>query len=157
MAMAMPSAVEPFAFHTERRLVVLTGLQASNLEELLTHLRQVSGSCVFYHTHVAYLTQHFEKPKRDRTAMDLALSYRRVRAPVGRLGILAALRGTILCSPLLHARLRPAAAYRPIPGGAIHRSVDRQKQAFGAELCCRRSGKVQDRSRPADADTSIAV
>ncbi len=62
--MAMPSAVvAPFVFHTERRLVVLTGRKASNLEELLCHLRQVSGSCVFYHTHVAYLTKHFEKPR----------------------------------------------------------------------------------------------
>src|SRR5579864_813979 len=61
--MATPSAIAPFAFHTERRLVVLTGRKASNLEELLCHLRQVSGSCVFYHTHVAYLTQHFEKPR----------------------------------------------------------------------------------------------
>ncbi len=62
--MAMPSVVvTPFVFHTERRLVVLTGRKASNLEELLCHLRQVSGSCVFYHTHVAYLTKHFEKPR----------------------------------------------------------------------------------------------
>lgn len=61
--MATPSAVAHFTFHTERRLVVLTGRQASNLEQLFTHLGQVSGSCVFYHTHVAYLTQHFEKPR----------------------------------------------------------------------------------------------
>jgi len=62
--MAVPSVVvTPFVFHTERRLVVLTGRKASNLEELLCHLRQVSGSCVFYHTHVAYLAQHFGKPR----------------------------------------------------------------------------------------------
>ena len=61
--MTMPAAVQPFVFHTERRLVVLTGRKASNLQELLCHLRQVSGSCVFYHTHVAYLTQHFERPR----------------------------------------------------------------------------------------------
>ncbi len=59
----MPVAVEPFIFHTERRLVVLTGRKASNLQELLCHLEQVSGSCVFYHTHVAHLTQHFERPR----------------------------------------------------------------------------------------------
>ena len=59
----MPAAAQPFVFHTERRLVVLTGRKASNLQELLCHLRQVSGSCVFYHTHVAYLTQHFERPR----------------------------------------------------------------------------------------------
>jgi|SRR5579859_1099041 len=53
----------PFAFHTERRLVVLTGRKARNLEELLSHLYQVSGSSVFYHTHYLYLIHHFEKPR----------------------------------------------------------------------------------------------
>jgi hypothetical protein len=62
--MATPSpAVTPFVFRTERRLVVLTGRKASNLEELLCHLKQVSGSCIFYHTHVSYLAKHFEKPR----------------------------------------------------------------------------------------------
>ena len=43
--MASPkSEVNPFAFYTERRLVILTGRKASNLEELLFHLSQVSGS-----------------------------------------------------------------------------------------------------------------
>jgi hypothetical protein len=55
--------IDPFAFYTERRLVVLTGRKASNLEELLCHLTQVSGSCIFYHTHYLYLTHHFEKPR----------------------------------------------------------------------------------------------
>src|SRR5258708_14843692 len=53
----------PFAFYTERRLVVLTGRKARNLEELLSHLYQVSGSCIFYHTHYLYLIHHFEKPR----------------------------------------------------------------------------------------------
>lgn len=61
--MTIQATVAPFIFHTERRLVVLTGRKASNLEELLHHLREVSGSCVFYHTHVAYLAQHFETPR----------------------------------------------------------------------------------------------
>lgn len=60
--MAMPSP-ESFVFCTENRLVVLTGRQASNLEELLKHLNEVSGSCIFYHTHVLYLSHHFEKPR----------------------------------------------------------------------------------------------
>jgi hypothetical protein len=59
----MPQAIEPFVFYTERRLVVLTGRKASNLKELLCHLTQVSGSCIFYHTHYLYLTHHFEKPR----------------------------------------------------------------------------------------------
>ena len=59
----MPDPAEPFAFYTERRLVVLTGRKASNLEQLLCHLTQVSGSCIFYHTHYLYLIHHFEKPR----------------------------------------------------------------------------------------------
>src|SRR5690242_14074964 len=54
---------EPFVFYTERRLVVLTGRRASDLSELLDHLREVSGSSIFYHTHYLYLTHHFERPR----------------------------------------------------------------------------------------------
>jgi hypothetical protein len=53
---------QPFIFHTERRLVSLTGLRAKNLHELLSALREVSGSSIFYHTHQQYLSHHFEKP-----------------------------------------------------------------------------------------------
>lgn len=56
------SQTEPFRFHTERRLVQLTSLRARNLPELLTHLRTVSGSVIFYHTHHLFLSHHFEKP-----------------------------------------------------------------------------------------------
>lgn len=59
----LKDASEPFAFYTERRLVALTGRRARNLEELLSHLSQVSGSCIFYHTHYLYLIHHFEKPR----------------------------------------------------------------------------------------------
>jgi len=54
---------QEFVFYTERRLVVLTGRKASNLADLLTELEQVSGSCIFYHTHYLYLTHHFEAPR----------------------------------------------------------------------------------------------
>jgi hypothetical protein len=53
---------EPFIFQTERRLVVLNGRSARNLKELLNHIRKVSGSSIFYHTHHQYLLHHFEKP-----------------------------------------------------------------------------------------------
>src|SRR5260370_17106451 len=52
----------PFVFYTERRLVGLTGRKARNLGEFLRHLREVSGSSLFYHTHYLYLFPHFEKP-----------------------------------------------------------------------------------------------
>lgn len=53
---------EPFIFHTERRLVRLTGRKARTLPELLGHLRDVSGASIFYHTHHLYLSHHFERP-----------------------------------------------------------------------------------------------
>jgi hypothetical protein len=52
----------PFIFYTERRLVVLTGLQARTLPELLGKLKEVPGACVFYHTHHRFLSQHYQKP-----------------------------------------------------------------------------------------------
>lgn len=61
--MGTNGAVPPFAFYTERRLVVLTGRKASNLQEMLSHLTEVSGSCIFYHTHYLYLTHQFQKPR----------------------------------------------------------------------------------------------
>ena len=61
--MAPLKPVGQFVFHTERRLVILTGRKASNLEELLFQLSEVSGSCIFYHTHYLYLSHHFEKPR----------------------------------------------------------------------------------------------
>lgn len=53
---------EPFNFCTERRLVALTGLKATNLGQLLRMLRDVPGSSIFYHTHHSYLSHHFETP-----------------------------------------------------------------------------------------------
>ncbi|MBI4893375.1 MAG: hypothetical protein HY821_22330 [Acidobacteria bacterium] len=53
---------EPFHFRTERRLVQLTGRSARTLHELLAALREVPGSCIFYHTHHLFLSHHFEKP-----------------------------------------------------------------------------------------------
>ena len=54
--------VQPFRFSTERHLVELTGLKASDLSQLLASLREVPGSSVFYHTHQRFLSHHFEKP-----------------------------------------------------------------------------------------------
>jgi hypothetical protein len=56
---------DPFRFRTERRLVRLTGRKARTLGELLRHLREVSGSSVFYHTHHLYLSHHFQRPEFD--------------------------------------------------------------------------------------------
>jgi hypothetical protein len=55
-------SAQPFVFHTESRLVVLTGRKARTAAEMPAHLTEVSGSSIFYHTHYLYLTHHFEKP-----------------------------------------------------------------------------------------------
>ena len=54
--------VGPFHFYTERRLVQLTGIKASNLAELLVELKEAPGSSIFYHTHHRFLSHHFQKP-----------------------------------------------------------------------------------------------
>ena len=63
MAGVPVNTVEPFAFHTERHLVVLTGRRAKNLAELQEHLHKVSGASIFYHTHYLFLTHNFGKPR----------------------------------------------------------------------------------------------
>src|SRR5215831_20085005 len=52
----------PFQFHTELRLVALTGERAHTVEELLAQLKQVPGACIFYHMHHQFLAHHFERP-----------------------------------------------------------------------------------------------
>jgi hypothetical protein len=52
---------QPFRFYTERHLIVLTGLKARNLPELLRNLESVPDACVFHHTHSHYLSHCFEK------------------------------------------------------------------------------------------------
>jgi hypothetical protein len=65
LAAGAPIAVEDtgtFLFYTEARIVELTGLRATNLEQMLALLRKVPGSSIFYHTHHMYLAHHFETP-----------------------------------------------------------------------------------------------
>lgn len=51
------NAKEPFQFYTRLSIPELTGLKAHNLEQLLEHLKEVPGSCIFHHTH-RFLQQH---------------------------------------------------------------------------------------------------
>lgn len=53
---------EPFRFHTERRLVELTGRRAANLQELRQLVAEAPGSSIFYHTHHLFLSHNFEIP-----------------------------------------------------------------------------------------------
>ena len=50
-------AKESFRFYTRMHLSGLTGLKASGIEELLTLLKDVPGSCIYHHTH-RFLQQH---------------------------------------------------------------------------------------------------
>lgn len=48
---------EPFRFHTRLHLSELTGLRAATLGQLLKLIKEVSGSCIYHHTH-RFLLQH---------------------------------------------------------------------------------------------------
>jgi len=50
-------AREPFRFSTRLHLSVLTGLKATNLDELLSLIREVPGAAIYHHTH-RFLQQH---------------------------------------------------------------------------------------------------
>ena len=50
-------AKEPFQFYGRLHLSELTGLQATNLHELLELIKTVPGSCIYHHTH-RFLQQH---------------------------------------------------------------------------------------------------
>ncbi|MDD5422007.1 MAG: DUF5752 family protein [Candidatus Omnitrophota bacterium] len=50
-------AREPFRFYTRLNLSELTGLKASNMEELLDRIKQVPESSIYHHTH-RFLQQH---------------------------------------------------------------------------------------------------
>lgn len=48
---------QPFRFYTKLNLTELTGLKASTLTQLLSLLKEVSGSSIYHHTH-RFLQQH---------------------------------------------------------------------------------------------------
>lgn len=50
-------AKEPFVFYTRLHLSELTGLKAATLEQLLSLIKDVSGACIYHHTH-RFLQQH---------------------------------------------------------------------------------------------------
>jgi hypothetical protein len=50
-------AKEPFRFCTRLHLSELTGLRATTLGQFLALIKQVSGSCIYHHTH-RFLQQH---------------------------------------------------------------------------------------------------
>jgi len=63
-------AKDPFHFHTRAHLKELTGLKAKNLNELVSILKTVPDSVVYYHTHHFLEEHHFLTPE---PANDFAL------------------------------------------------------------------------------------
>ncbi len=43
--------VKPFVFYTRLHLSQMTGLRAANISQLMELIKQVSGSCIYHHTH----------------------------------------------------------------------------------------------------------
>ena len=54
---ALIKAKEPFKFYTQLHMPELTGLKATNLQELLGLIKTVPGSVIYHHTH-RFLQQH---------------------------------------------------------------------------------------------------
>ncbi|MDD4857737.1 MAG: DUF5752 family protein [Candidatus Krumholzibacteria bacterium] len=54
---ALKRAVDPFRFCTRMNLTELTGLSVSTVEDLLSLIKTVPGSCIYHHTH-RFLQQH---------------------------------------------------------------------------------------------------
>ncbi|MFH0941203.1 MAG: DUF5752 family protein [Candidatus Omnitrophota bacterium] len=52
-----PNSGDCFRFFTRLHLTELTGLKAANLSQLLKFIKEVSGSCIYHHTH-KFLQQH---------------------------------------------------------------------------------------------------
>ena len=124
----MPDTVDPFAFYTERRLVVLTGRKASNLEELHCHLTQVSGSCIFYHTHYLYLIHHFEKPRFynefanwvSQELQEERLAERLAAIDLPAMTSIRELQEAVAATILKHLEGNPKAQRECPPGGEFH-------------------------------------
>lgn len=56
-------AKEPFRFYTRLHLTELTGLRASTLDQLVKFIKNVSGSCIYHHTHRFLQQHHFLSPE----------------------------------------------------------------------------------------------
>lgn len=55
--------VDPFRFYSSLNLTLLTNRRASDLRELLAHLREVPGSVIYYHTHHSLVQHQYLSPE----------------------------------------------------------------------------------------------
>lgn len=113
----------PFIFHTERRLVRLTGRKAKSLRELAQHLQEVSGASIFYHTHHQYLSHHFERPRfhndfalwTSRALLEYALAERLAAIDLFAFSSVRELREALL--EIVETGMAPRAGERFSPPG----------------------------------------
>lgn len=122
-------AGEPFHFYTRLNLTKLTGLRASNLSELIGHLGQVPGSCIYHHTH-RFLQQHqFLSPEPpndfaywvERMLGDDELGERLASIDTVQFSSIRALRTKILDVLEDHLHRHPTAKLRFVdPGDEFH-------------------------------------
>jgi len=113
-------AKEPFRFFSRLSLSELTGLKAWNLEQLLTHLKEVPGSCIFHHTH-RILQQHLylsPEPPNDfaywvsNSLGDDSLAEALASIDIVRFSSLRALRETLIETIEKHLVTNPQARQR---------------------------------------------
>lgn len=60
---SLQKAKELFRFYTQTHIPELTGLKASNLQELLDLMKTVPGSVIYYHTHNFLQRHHYLSPE----------------------------------------------------------------------------------------------
>jgi len=113
-------AKEPFQFYTRLSLPELTGLKAHNLEQLLEHLKEVPGSCIFHHTH-RFLQQHLylsPEPPNDfaywvaNSLGDDELSEALASIDIVRLESIRAIRESIIATIETYLTANPQARQR---------------------------------------------
>lgn len=53
----LPKGLEPFTFYTRLHLSELTGLKATTIVQLVSHMQRIPDACIYHHTH-RFLQQH---------------------------------------------------------------------------------------------------
>ena len=118
----------PFVFQTERRLIGLTGRKARNLSELAAHLKEVSGSSVFFHTHRQYVTHHLDKyqhPNDFAEWVSVALQEEALAERLGAIDLLSytsirKLREALIRTIRSYSRTQKGKKREAPPGGEFH-------------------------------------
>src|SRR5882762_7946688 len=122
--MSVAELPQPFRFVTHLTLTELTGRRANNLLELLQHLKSVSLSVIYYHTH--HFLEQFHSitpaPPNDfafwmtHTLQEESLGERLAAIDTIQFSSLASLRDAIVSA--IESHLSSAKTLRPAPEGS---------------------------------------